>query len=54
VTLDSAFDSIEIVHNAKNRSGFAHGSLVAANWIADKKGFYDFSEVFPQITESRP
>lgn len=53
VVLDSAFDSIDIVHNAKNRSGFAHGSLVAANWIADKKGFYDFSEVFPQITESR-
>ncbi|HLP27278.1 MAG TPA: 4-hydroxy-tetrahydrodipicolinate reductase [Candidatus Didemnitutus sp.] len=51
VTLDSVFDSIEITHNAKNRSGFAHGSLIAASWIAQRKGFYNFSDVFPEISE---
>ncbi|MCX6140629.1 MAG: 4-hydroxy-tetrahydrodipicolinate reductase [Candidatus Kapabacteria bacterium] len=49
VTLDSAFDTIDIVHNAKNRSGFAHGALLAAPWIKDRKGFYEFTDVYPEI-----
>ena len=38
---DSEHDSIEIIHSAKNRKGFAHGALLAAEFIKDKKGFYD-------------
>lgn len=49
VTLDSPFDTIDIVHNAKNRSGFAHGSLLAASWITNRKGFYEFTDVYPEI-----
>lgn len=52
VTLDSAFDTIDIVHNSKNRSGFAHGALLAASWIAERKGFYEFTNVFPEIHAS--
>jgi len=49
VTLDSPFENIEIVHNAKNRSGFAQGALLAAAWIADRKGCYDVSEIIDDL-----
>ena len=43
---ESGIDSIEITHIAKNRKGFATGSVIAAEWLKDKKGFYEFKEVF--------
>lgn len=47
--LDSVFDSIEITHRAKNRSGFAIGALMAAKWISDKHGVFDFTAMFTDI-----
>jgi 4-hydroxy-tetrahydrodipicolinate reductase len=44
VIADSVVDSIELTHRAKNREGFASGSLVAADWIHGKTGFYEFGE----------
>lgn len=52
--IDSLADSIELTHNAKNRTGFALGSLLAANWVQDKKGFYSFSEILTDIWENIP
>jgi len=49
VTLDSLFDSIEITHRAKNRSGFAIGALLAARWVVDKRGVFDFTAMFTDI-----
>ena len=49
VGFDSAADSIEIRHIARNRKGLAAGALKAAHWISDKKGIYNFSDVFSQI-----
>ena len=46
ISYDSDIDTIEIKHSAKNRKGFAKGSILAAEWLADKKGFYEFKEVF--------
>jgi len=43
---ESDIDSIEITHIAKNRKGFATGAVIAAEWLRDKKGFYEFKEVF--------
>jgi 4-hydroxy-tetrahydrodipicolinate reductase len=48
--IDSIADSIELTHRAKNRSGFALGAILSAKWIADKKGMYEFRDVFSQIT----
>jgi 4-hydroxy-tetrahydrodipicolinate reductase len=45
VTFDSAADSIEILHTAKNRTGFALGAVVAAEWIKGKKGMFTFDDV---------
>lgn len=47
--LDSAADSILLTHDAKNRRGFAEGAVRAAEWIAGKKGFYEFNEIFGQL-----
>ena len=42
---DSAADSVEIVHTARNREGFARGALFAAEWIRDKRGVFEFADL---------
>jgi 4-hydroxy-tetrahydrodipicolinate reductase len=49
VRFDSTADSIEIVHTAKNRTGFALGALIAAEWIRGKQGMYTFDEVLEDV-----
>lgn len=49
VVLDSANDTIYLCHDAKSRRGFAEGAVRAAEWLAGKKGFYDFKEVWRQL-----
>ena len=41
----SSFDSIEITHTAHSREGFALGALVAAEWIAGKKGIFTMDDL---------
>ena len=45
VVFDSEADSIELVHTAKNRKGFALGALLAAEWLRGKKGIYTMKDV---------
>jgi 4-hydroxy-tetrahydrodipicolinate reductase len=45
VVFDSEADSIELVHTARNRSGFALGAVVAAEWLKGKRGFYTMRDV---------
>ena len=49
VLLDSPNDTMMLVHDAKSRRGFAEGAIKAAEWIKDKKGFYDFCEIFKEL-----
>jgi 4-hydroxy-tetrahydrodipicolinate reductase len=49
VLFDSAADTIELTHNARNRSGFAAGAVLAAEWIIGKKGFYEFKDIFHKL-----
>lgn len=46
VVFDSMADSITLSHCAHNRSGFAQGAILAAEFIQGKKGLYNFDEVF--------
>ena len=46
LVLDSDSDTITLSHNAKSRRGFAEGAVRAAEWIAKRKGFYDFKDVW--------
>ena len=49
VVLESAVDRIYLCHDAKSREGFAEGAVRAAEWIAGKKGFYDFKDIWRQL-----
>ena len=49
ISLDSKVDSIELKHTARNRNGFAMGSLVAAEWIRDKQGLYTEKDMMQQL-----
>ena len=46
VLLDSAADTIEVRHTARNRSGFALGAVLAAEWLSARPqaGFVDVEE----------
>ncbi|RYE25048.1 MAG: 4-hydroxy-tetrahydrodipicolinate reductase [Sphingobacteriaceae bacterium] len=46
VIYDSEVDSIEFKHTAHNRSGFALGAVLAAEWIKDRKGFFTAVDLF--------
>ncbi len=45
VCYDSVIDSIEIKHIAHNRSGFAEGALLAAEWVKDKQGVFNMRDL---------
>ena len=45
VTYDSPIDSIEITHTAHSREGFATGAVLAAEWIAGKKGVFSMKDM---------
>lgn len=51
IIIDSAADTIELTHRAKNRSGFALGALLAAQWIVGKRGVFTIDDVFKDILE---
>ncbi len=44
VTYRSANDQIDITHTAFNRKGFAHGAVIAAEWILNKKGIFTMKD----------
>jgi 4-hydroxy-tetrahydrodipicolinate reductase len=45
VAYGSAIDTITITHEAHNRKGFATGAVLAAEFLAGKKGVYRMSDV---------
>jgi len=49
VGFDSAPDTIELTHTARSREGFARGALLAAEWIAGRRGVFEFSDVMDEI-----
>jgi 4-hydroxy-tetrahydrodipicolinate reductase len=48
VGFDSEADTLTIAHTARSRAGFVEGALLAAHWIAGRKGFYEFSEIIEE------
>jgi len=45
VKYESEIDTIEIKHTAHNRKGFALGSVLAAEWLQNKKGVFTMNDV---------
>ena len=49
VGFDGTADQISLEHTARSREGFASGAILAAEWIAERKGFYEFTDVMDEI-----
>jgi 4-hydroxy-tetrahydrodipicolinate reductase len=49
VVFESGADRIYLCHDAKSRRGFAEGAVRAAEWLAAKKGFYEFKDVWREL-----
>ncbi len=45
VSYASSEDQIDIIHTAHNRQGFALGAVIAAEWLAGKKGVFSMDDV---------
>ncbi|HRG24755.1 MAG TPA: 4-hydroxy-tetrahydrodipicolinate reductase [Chitinophagaceae bacterium] len=45
VKYSSVIDTIEIIHTAHNRTGFATGAVLAAEFLKDRKGFFSMKDV---------
>lgn len=46
VIYSSEVDDIEFKHKAHSRAGFALGAVIAAEWLVDKTGFFNISDMF--------
>lgn len=46
---DSNVDTITITHSAKSREGFALGAVMAAEWLAGRKGVCTIDDMFGDI-----
>ncbi len=49
IGFDSDTDTITLRHTARSREGFARGALRAAQWIAGKKGVFEFREILGEL-----
>ncbi len=45
VKYTSEVDRISIMHEAKSRKGFALGAVLAAEWLGNKKGFFEMKDM---------
>lgn len=44
ISFDSAADAIKLKHDARDRGGYALGAVKAAEWLNNKKGFYEIKD----------
>jgi 4-hydroxy-tetrahydrodipicolinate reductase len=51
VAFDSPFDTIELKHTVRTRKGLALGAVMAAEWIVDKKGFFNIDDFLTSLFE---
>jgi 4-hydroxy-tetrahydrodipicolinate reductase len=49
IGFDCAGDTITLRHTARSREGYARGALQAAQWIAGKKGVFEFREILAEL-----
>ena len=45
IGFDGPSDTIELIHTARDRRGFASGALLAAKWIKGRTGWYSMQDV---------
>jgi 4-hydroxy-tetrahydrodipicolinate reductase len=52
IRLESDNDVILLSHSAKSRRGFAEGAVKAAEWVQNRRGFWDFKDVWREMGKS--
>ena len=53
VGFDSEADQILLTHTARSRYGFASGALLAAHWIVERTGVFEFSDVIEELIATK-
>jgi 4-hydroxy-tetrahydrodipicolinate reductase len=53
VGFDGEYDRLLLRHSARGRDGFAFGAVLAAEWLAGKRGRHDFSAVLDDWLAAR-
>lgn len=53
VLFDSPAETVAISCVSRNRTSFAMGALLAADWIRQKKGFFTFEDIINQILKEK-
>jgi 4-hydroxy-tetrahydrodipicolinate reductase len=51
VFLDSEADTVELRHTARSRKGFALGAVKAAEWLKDRKGFFQVEDFITDLIQ---
>jgi len=49
LVFNSTGDRIYLCHDAKSRRGYAEGAVRAAEWLAAKRGFFEFRNVWREL-----
>ena len=49
VLFDSEADSVELVHRARGRQGFALGAIRAAEWLVGRRGFFTVDDMLEDM-----
>ncbi len=49
LVLNSVNDRIYLCHDSNSRRGFAEGAVRAAEWLAGKRGFFEFREMWKDL-----
>jgi 4-hydroxy-tetrahydrodipicolinate reductase len=49
LVLNSPHDTLYLCHDSKSRRGFAEGAVRAAEWLADKKGLFNFQDIWKEL-----
>jgi 4-hydroxy-tetrahydrodipicolinate reductase len=45
IGFDAPHESLTLTHTARDRAVFAHGALVAARWLAGRRGWFTMRDV---------
>ncbi len=51
---DSLADTLIFTHQARNRQGFAHGAILAAEWLLHRKGFFTIDDMMKDYFGDKP
>jgi len=51
--LDAPHESLELTHTVRDRSVFAAGAVMAAEWLLGRRGVFTFDDLFNEVGASR-